>query len=119
MLRGVAREIRQQQAEVGRFTTGADVGKNADQPFRRADAQRLDAARLTRYTERIWRIMLASLSGDRADVSTERDKGAPGGDDQRAFRDRGVGTLERIWLKRGKGGPMDAVDAAVTCRSTR
>ena len=36
-----------------------------------------------------------------ADVSTERDKG------------RGVGTLEHIWLKRGKGGPMDAVDTAL------
>ena len=48
-----------------------------------------------------------------ADVSTERDKATPGGDDQRAPRDRGVGTLERIWLKRGKGGPMDAVDAAL------
>ena len=48
-----------------------------------------------------------------ADVSTERDKAAPGGDDQRAFRDRGGRTLERIWLKRGKGGPMDAVDAAL------
>jgi MOSC domain-containing protein YiiM len=24
-----------------------------------------------------------------------------------------LGTLERIWLKRGKGGPMDPVDAAV------
>ena len=31
----------------------------------------------------------------------------------RASRDNAVGTLERIWLKRGKGGPMDAVDAAV------
>jgi MOSC domain-containing protein YiiM len=48
-----------------------------------------------------------------ADVSIERDKAAPGGDDRRAFRDRGVGTLECIWLKRGKGGPMDAVDAAL------
>jgi MOSC domain-containing protein YiiM len=30
-----------------------------------------------------------------------------------SFRDRGQGTLERIWLKRGKGGPMDPVDGAV------
>jgi MOSC domain-containing protein YiiM len=35
------------------------------------------------------------------EVSPELDKG------------RGVGTLERIWLKRGKGGPMDAVDVAL------
>ena len=36
-----------------------------------------------------------------AEVLPEPDKG------------RGVGTLERIWLKRGPGGPMDAVDSAV------
>jgi len=30
-----------------------------------------------------------------------------------SLRDRGRGTLERIWLKRGKGGPMDPVDGAV------
>ena len=30
-----------------------------------------------------------------------------------SLRDRGRGTLERIWLKRGKGGPMDVVETAV------
>ena len=43
----------------------------------------------------------------------DESKPAPGENDQRAFRDGGLGTLERIWLKRGKGGPMDPVDAAL------
>ena len=51
--------------------------------------------------------------GPSAGVSTERDKAARSGDDSRASRDRGLGTLEGVWLKRGKGGPMDPVDAAV------
>ena len=34
-------------------------------------------------------------------------------DDAREFRDRGVGSLERIWLKRGKRGPMDPVASAI------
>lgn len=47
-----------------------------------------------------------------ADISTERDEAVRNRDDPRASGNHGVGTLERIWLKRGKGGPMDAVDAA-------
>jgi len=35
------------------------------------------------------------------EVSPELDKG------------RGVGTLERIWVKRAKGGPMDVVETAI------
>jgi MOSC domain-containing protein YiiM len=51
--------------------------------------------------------------GPLADVSTERDKAARSGADPHASRDHRLGTLERIWLKRGKGGPMDPADAAV------
>jgi len=56
---------------------------------------------------------VSESKGPSAEVSTERDKAARSGDDPRASRDHGLGTLERIWLKRGKGGPMDPVDAAV------
>jgi MOSC domain-containing protein YiiM len=45
--------------------------------------------------------------------STERDEAVQNRDDPRASRDHGVGTLQRIWLKRGKGGPMDVVETAV------
>jgi MOSC domain-containing protein YiiM len=43
----------------------------------------------------------------------ERDSVARSGDNLRGFGDGGPGTLERIWLKRAKGGPMDPVDVAV------
>jgi MOSC domain-containing protein YiiM len=46
------------------------------------------------------------------DVPTERDEAARSEDDPRASRGSGPAKLERIWLKRGKGGPMDAVDTA-------
>ena len=56
--------------------------------------------------------MLASL---RRQPSTVRRKGTrsrqAGTTEQ--FAGKPVGTLERIWLKRGTGGPMDPVDAAV------
>src|SRR5258706_6025849 len=45
--------------------------------------------------------------------STERDEAVQNRDDPRASRDHGVGTLQRIWLKRGKGGPMDVVETAI------
>lgn len=47
------------------------------------------------------------------EVSTESDEAVRNRDDPRASGDQGVGTLERIWLKRGKGGPMDVVETAV------
>jgi hypothetical protein len=47
------------------------------------------------------------------DRSTKRDEVAASRDDPSSLRDSSVGTLERIWLKRGSGGPMDPVDAAV------
>jgi len=43
----------------------------------------------------------------------ERDEAARSEDDPRASRGDGSAKLERIWLKRGKGGPMDAVDTAL------
>jgi MOSC domain-containing protein YiiM len=44
---------------------------------------------------------------------TESDRTERREDDSRPSRDHGVGTLERIWLKRAKGGPMDPVDSAL------
>jgi MOSC domain-containing protein YiiM len=46
-------------------------------------------------------------------VPTESDRTERSEDDSRSSRDHGVGTLERIWLKRAKGGPMDPVDSAL------
>jgi hypothetical protein len=48
-----------------------------------------------------------------ADDFTKSDQVAPRRDDSSSLRDNAVGTLERIWLKRATGGPMDPVDAAV------
>ena len=48
-----------------------------------------------------------------AQVPTESDRTERSEDDSRRSGDHGVGTLERIWLKRGKGGPMDPVDSAL------
>ena len=49
----------------------------------------------------------------RAAVLTESD-GVPRSEDrQRVSGDRVTGTLEWIWLKRAKGGPMDPVDVAL------
>jgi hypothetical protein len=48
-----------------------------------------------------------------ADGSTKSDQVASSGDDSSLLRDSAVGTLERIWLKRAIGGPMDPVEAAV------
>jgi MOSC domain-containing protein YiiM len=45
-------------------------------------------------------------------VPTESDRRERSAHHSRSSRDHGVGTLERIWLKRGKGGPMDPVDNA-------
>lgn len=46
-------------------------------------------------------------------VVTESDGRARTEDDQRDSRDHVTGKLERIWLKRAKGGPMDPVNAAL------
>jgi hypothetical protein len=48
-----------------------------------------------------------------ADDFTKSDQVAASGDDSIDLRDSVVGTLERIWLKRATGGPMDPVDAAI------
>jgi hypothetical protein len=48
-----------------------------------------------------------------ADDFTKSDQVAASGDDSINLRDSAVGTLERIWLKRATGGPMDPVDAAI------
>src|SRR4051794_27586880 len=45
-------------------------------------------------------------------LSTYGDQ-ARTGDDAHHVRDTGVGTLERIWLKRAKRGPWDPVDSAI------
>jgi hypothetical protein len=46
-------------------------------------------------------------------VPTESDRAAAREDDRQRSSDRTAGTLERIWLKRAKGGPMDPVDSAL------
>ena len=46
-------------------------------------------------------------------LPTESDRAAMSEDDQQCSGDGATGTLECIWLKRGKAGPMDPVDAAV------
>ena len=46
-------------------------------------------------------------------LQTERDRSERNQDDSRASWDHGVGTLECLWLKRAKGGPMDPVDSAL------
>ena len=48
-----------------------------------------------------------------AAVGTESDGVTRTEDRQRDSRDRVTGTLECIWLKRAKGGPMDPVSAAL------
>jgi MOSC domain-containing protein YiiM len=48
-----------------------------------------------------------------AGLITDTDGRARTEDHQRDSRDRVAGALERIWLKRAKGGPMDPVDAAL------
>ena len=48
-----------------------------------------------------------------AGLVTESDERARTEDHQRDSRDRAAAALERIWLKRAKGGPMDPVDAAL------
>jgi MOSC domain-containing protein YiiM len=51
-------------------------------------------------------------TGLSAEAPRESDQAARSEDDRRASRDSGRGTLERIWLKRAKGGPMDGVETA-------
>ena len=46
-------------------------------------------------------------------VLPENDRATMSENDRHRSGDRATGTLERIWLKRAKGGPMDPADSAV------
>lgn len=48
-----------------------------------------------------------------AEATAESDGRARTENDPRDSRGRGTATLERIWLKRAKGGPMDPVDTGL------